>query len=194
MKVYTKTGDAGTTSLYDGNRIGKEEIMFEVLGESDELTSRIGLFYSSLKTMVNPSDLLLQENILYLKQVQAILQDMNSHIATIDTKKKLPTIDDTLVEQLEILIDRVDALNEPLTTFILPGETVHDSFGHMCRVQTRKLERILWKYERADWNIDGKKLIDLSQVHVPEIFFRYINRLSDYFFVLCRFICKIQSI
>lgn len=193
MKVYTKTGDKGTTSLYDGNRIGKEEIMFEVLGESDELTSRIGLFYSSLKTIKQTSDFL-NENILYLKQVQAILQDMNSHIATIDKKKKLPEIDNSLVTQLESMIDRIDAHNEPLTNFILPGETVHDSFGHMCRVQTRKLERILWKYERADWNIDGKKSIDLSQVHVPEIFFTYINRLSDYFFVLCRFICKIQSI
>ena len=108
MKIYTKTGDAGNTSLYDGSRAPKFSVVFQVLGEIDELNSRIGL----LCTHMPDTDM--------LRKIQRTLQDFNSHIATIDkTNKKLPDLPESLVLELENMIDEMEKVCPKLTKFLL---------------------------------------------------------------------------
>jgi cob(I)alamin adenosyltransferase len=166
MKIYTKTGDGGQTSLYDGSRALKSSISFQVLGEIDELSARIGLLCSHL-----PETLI-------LRKIQRTLQDFNSHIATIDKKnKKLPDLSEDLVTELEKSIDEMEKTNTKLTKFILPGVTESDAIAHLCRTQARKVERYL--IELKNQNVTD----------IPTIIFPYMNRVSDFFFVFARWIC-----
>ena len=166
MKIYTKTGDAGNTSLYDGSRAPKFSVVFQVLGEIDELNSRIGL----LCTHMPDTDM--------LRKIQRTLQDFNSHIATIDkTNKKLPDLPESLVLELENMIDEMEKVCPKLTKFILPGVTTPDALSHLCRTQARKAERYI-----VDMHFSHK-------VEIPEIIMKYMNRLSDFFFVFSRWIC-----
>lgn len=166
MKIYTKTGDAGNTSLYDGSRAPKFSVVFQVLGEIDELNSRIGL----LCTHMTDTDM--------LRKIQRTLQDFNSHIATIDkTNKKLPDLAESLVLELENMIDEMEKVCPKLTKFILPGVTTPDALSHLCRTQARKAERYI-----VDMYYSHK-------VDIPDIIMKYMNRLSDFFFVFSRWIC-----
>ncbi len=191
MKVYTRTGDKGITSLYDGKRIAKNSVFFEVLGEIDELSSRVGVLISNLSEKDTPDGLLAQ-----LRVVQGILQDINSIIATVDSAgRKLPEVTEDDITKLEVSIDRMEQSNPKLTKFILPGVTVSDAHSHMCRTQTRKIERRLWEMQRSNEYVEVFKMkdqetyIDLTEVNIDENILKYINRLSDYFFVLSRYIC-----
>jgi cob(I)alamin adenosyltransferase len=159
-KIYTKTGDKGTTSLYNGTRIGKNTIFFDILGEIDELSSRIGLVY-----VLSCEKMELQNE--FLRTIQSTLQDINSNIA-----KAKVTISEDNITLLETRIDDMTRELPPLTKFILPGEQILDSHIHLCRTQTRKVERYLWKMKET--------------VEIDEIICRYMNRLSDFFFTLAR--------
>lgn len=180
MKIYTKTGDKGKTSLYDGKRITKDSVIFEVIGEIDELTSRIGMLYSLVKDQKNIS--------LYLKKIQQILQDINSNIATIDKTKKIPQIKEELIFEIENNIDEMEEKLPKLTKFILPGINQTDAQAHLCRTQARKVERFLWKLENCTSRelLKNEKILDLTFVKVDIIILKFINRISDYFFVLAR--------
>ena len=168
MKIYTKTGDTGSTSLYDGSRAPKFSIVFNVIGEIDELNSRIGL----LCTHMTDTDTDM------LRKIQRTLQDFNSHIATIDkTNKKLPDLSESLILELENMIDEMEKICPKLTKFILPGVTTPDALAHLCRTQARKAER---------WIVD---MHFSHKVNIPEIIIKYMNRLSDFFFVFARWIC-----
>jgi cob(I)alamin adenosyltransferase len=172
MKIYTKTGDGGKTSLY------------EVIGEIDELNSRLGVACS-----------LCENNYLYgrvLREVQCKLQDINSIIATIDkTGKKLPSITEVDVQTLEGRIDNYTSCTPKLKKFILPGVTRFDASLHMCRTQARKVERGLWHLHEESSVIQDEKgnEIDTGIVQVDPVIFRYINRLSDFFFAFSRYAC-----
>tara|TARA_Y100000389_G_C17460508_1_gene521340 strand:+ start:2586 stop:3164 length:579 start_codon:yes stop_codon:yes gene_type:complete len=183
MKVYTKTGDKGTTSLYNGSRIGKYEIFFDVLGEIDELSSRIGMVCS----LLNDTDITNK-----LREIQGKLQDINSIIATPNSTKKLPNILDIDISNIENFIDDLEKSNSKLVKFILPGVTQIDSHCHLCRTQTRKVERFLWKfhYDNSTLPTSGGNLIEIKDIHIDTNITGYINRLSDLFFVLARFLCK----
>lgn len=188
MKIYTKTGDLGETSLYDGSRAPKYAINFEVLGEIDELSCRIGMLIS----LLNNDD---RFNILFLRKIQRTLQNFNSHIATIDqTNRKLPVLSESLVQKLEEEIDNMEFYNPTLTKFILPGVTQEDSQAHLCRTQARKVERVLNNLHNTSELLTVYKKgehshVELEQFKIPEIMLSYMNRLSDYFFVLARYIC-----
>ena len=174
VKIYTKTGDKGTTSLYDGQRVPKYNINLDVVGEIDELSSRIGMLCAlSRKNKMLP----------VLRKIQCLLQNFNSYIATEDKKgKKLPDIKDTIIKELEIIIDDLDYKNANLTKFILPGVMQDDAQAQLCRIQTRKVERKLLL------------LIKEKNDLVPDIIRIYINRLSDFFFVLARWYCASRGI
>lgn len=166
MKIYTKTGDSGNTSLYDGSRAPKHSVVFQVLGEIDELNCRIGL----LCTYITDTNM--------LRKIQRTLQDFNSHIATIDkTNKKLPALPESLVLELENMIDEMEKACPKLTKFILPGVITSDAHSHLCRTQARKAERYI-----VDMHFSHK-------LQIPEIIMKYMNRLSDFFFVFARWIC-----
>lgn len=165
MKIYTKTGDKGFTHLWDGQKTMKSDIRFTVVGEIDELSSRIGVLISFLPETI------------FLRKIQTTLQHINSHIVTIKKQDKLVQIEYDLITELEETIDEIERTNTKLTKFILPGSgSIADAFAHMCRTQCRKVERILWE---SDNNI-------ILTPPNRENIFSYINRLSDYFFVLAR--------
>lgn len=191
MKVYTRTGDKGITSLYDGKRIAKNSLFFDVLGEIDELSSRIGVLCANLEG-ANLSVGLIEQ----LRFIQGILQDINSIIATVDPNgRTLPHVSDEDITRIETFIDTMEANNPKLVKFILPGVTIPDSHAHMCRTQTRKVERRLWEMHYSTdyveiFKVSGQEsYIDLSELEIHENILKYVNRLSDYFFVLARYIC-----
>jgi cob(I)alamin adenosyltransferase len=181
MKIYTKGGDAGTTSLYDGGRALKSIPNFQVIGEMDELSARIGMLCASTPSIA-------KKNILgrhlsdILREIQRVLQDLNSYVAvTKSTKKRLPSVSEATVSILEEVIDAMEEELPKLTKFILPGVTIADSHAHLCRTQTRKVERQLVELinkEDSGWECEYSDMMG-----------SYLNRLSDFFFVLARWIC-----
>ena len=114
MKVYTKTGDAGTSSLYDGNRLRKDSIFFEVLGNIDELSSNIGMLCSLTEDN--------EQIFLQLRTIQRTLQTVASEIATVNrTNRSVEIISEDKTIFLEQTIDIMEQVNDPLTKFIIPG-------------------------------------------------------------------------
>lgn len=167
--IYTKTGDKGTTALLDGSRVCKTSIFAETLGSTDELTTRIGLLCASLKEDN-------WEEVIFLRQIQANIQIINSYIAcNSKSELNLPEIGD-IDKELEVEIDRLETILPKLTKFILPGVTIPDAYAHSCRTQARCSEREVRGYQ-----------IEIGGL--PDVVFRYLNRLSDYFFVLARWLC-----
>lgn len=177
--VYTRTGDEGTTSLYCGDRKKKSDDIFNILGSFDELTSRIGMLCALTIDL---------QNILpVLRNIQQNIQNINSVLATFNQRKqqKLQKITTDDIKKLETDIDTIDAQNAPLTSFILPGLNRMDSQSHLCRTQTRTVERYIWKLYHYELEINP----DIFQEDDLKNILTYTNRLSDFFFVLSRYLC-----
>ncbi|MDE6215316.1 cob(I)yrinic acid a,c-diamide adenosyltransferase [Bacteroides sp.] len=166
MKIYTKTGDKGTTSLVGGTRVPKTHIRLEAYGTVDELSSNLGLLVTYL------SD---EQDKVFLQQVQNILFSVGSQLATDQEKtglKAASVITGEQVESVEREIDRLDALLPPLAAFILPGGSRGAAVCHVCRTVCRRAERRI--------------LALAEQVEITAELLSYMNRLSDYLFVLSR--------
>lgn len=172
MKIYTKTGDDGTTGLFGGTRVPKHHIRIETYGTIDELNSWIGLIKDQ---NIDP----MSQKI--LKTVQEKLFTIGALLAIDPKKEKLksgkdrlniPKINSGDLKTLEQEIDRMDQNLAPMTNFILPGGHPVVSYCHITRTICRRAERLL------------SHLNELSPVD-PNIM-AYINRLSDYLFVLAR--------
>ena len=206
MKIYTKNGDTGLTSLYDGKIMAKEEIFFSVLGEIEELNARIGLLYCLLEKEEFTKK---EENkpFLYLHKIQLILHDIFTSISSIKENRKYPDLNPEILLEIESHIDFIESKNTKLTKIILPGTGLLDAHVQLCRTQTKKVERKLWKIHRCNKKVDyGEKLTcdatshlipkqaDLSEFLIDNSALRFLNRLSDFFFVLARFIAKIQKL
>jgi cob(I)alamin adenosyltransferase len=166
MKLYTKTGDKGQTGLIGGTRVPKNDIRIEAYGTVDELNSFVGLLttYPMNELDVN-----------FLQSIQNNLFVIGSHLAT-DTQivdlHKASVLSEDSISKIEKEIDRLDAALPPLSSFILPGGSQSGSLAHVCRTITRRAER---------------RLFDLNSEHtIDNQIFIYINRLSDYFFILSR--------
>lgn len=181
-KIYTKTGDKGTTGLLDGSRVSKSSIYTETLGSADELTSRIGLLCATLEDY--PLD--------FLREIQGNLQRINSYIASPNKKAEFLADLTDIDKILEVEIDRLEKDLPKLTKFILPGVTVADAHAHSCRTQARCTERQVRAYADAIRGTYDDKVVE-DKGSLPEVIFRYLNRLSDYFFVLARWICYISG-
>lgn len=168
--VYTRTGDKGTTGLVGGTRIKKSDPRIHLYGEVDELNSYIGLAISFLDSNFDKS---------LLQQIQSSLFDLGSNLACEKEKRsqfKLPQINISSIEKLESDIDQMDSQLLPLKHFILPGGSSAAAAFHVCRTVCRRIER---------------QMVDFEEHHsgeVPENALRYINRLSDYFFILSRYL------
>lgn len=201
MKIYTKTGDKGNTSLYDGNRVGKETIFFEVLGDIDELSSNIG----KLRAIVTNNTYLRNKYKLtsgkcyelicdWIIFIQGTLQHIGSEIATPKTDGSNYTTKEKDVNMLEGYIDSMEEENPKLTKFILAGVKEDDAQAHVCRSICRRAERHLWKLENSEDMVKGKRGgIDLLNININPHTLVYINRLSDFLFVLARFLCYIRG-
>lgn len=165
-KIYTKTGDKGETSLIGGTRVPKYSDRIEAYGTVDELNSYIGL----IRDLCESDDLKV-----LLLNIQNCLFVLESSLATdpsVELTRKLPEIAESDIELLEKEIDRMNETLPDLTNFVLPGGDVVSSHCHIARTICRRAERIT---------------IKLSSVYPLEsLDIKYLNRLSDYLFVLAR--------
>ena len=179
-RIYTKTGDKGETSLVSGNRISKSNLRIDLYGELDELNSRVGVCASQLE-----ADLEFQQIVNFLHILQSAIFDLGSNLACEDEnrlKYKLPQLTDEFITELEQEIDRLDSELLPLKTFILPGGSVVSANIHLCRTNARKVERKLVYFNQTEGEpLPGNSLI-------------FLNRLSDYFFVLARYVNKTKGV
>jgi cob(I)alamin adenosyltransferase len=165
MKIYTKTGDKGLTSLIGGTRVQKSDLRIECYGTVDELNSYIGLIAcQDISTIY-------QE---YLKAIQDRLFTVGAYLASDPEKStmKIPDLYESDVQFLEDQMDDMGAQLPELKHFILPGGNTIVSYCHLARCICRKAERLV---------------VQLSaESHVDEKMTVYLNRLSDYLFVLAR--------
>jgi len=165
VKIYTKTGDAGDTSLFGGGRVGKDVIRVAAYGEVDELNAAIGLAMAT-----PPAELEHQ----LLESVQRDLFAVGGRLAS---PGKAPASDKTAIPAdrivaLEQAIDRLDEQLPPLQAFILPGGTPKAAHLHLARTVCRRAERAVVTLHHAE--------------DVPPEILRYLNRLSDLLFMLAR--------
>lgn len=165
MKIYTRTGDDGTTSLSGGRRVPKFHVRIEAYGTVDELISWIGL----LRDYKENSDR--KAFLLYLQdQLMKCAASLASDPGNPDCRKLLPGEDS--VQKLEEEIDKMEMSLKPLNNFILPGGNILVSYCHIARCVCRRAERAV---------------LNLNQTEkTPEIISIFLNRLADYLFVLSR--------
>jgi cob(I)alamin adenosyltransferase len=176
MKVYTKTGDKGTTALFGGTRVPKHHIRIESYGTVDELNSHIGLIRDQ---EINPVYKRTLEKIQdKLFTVGAILATPPDKAILKNGKERLniPKISEIDIELLENEIDGMEAQLEPMTHFVLPGGHTRVSYCHIARCVCRRAERLS---------------VHLNELEpTDEMVLTYLNRLSDYLFVLARKLSK----
>lgn len=170
MKIYNKTGDKGETSLFGGKRISKANLRIDTYGTIDELNAHIGLVRDVVETKREQEILDIVQNKLFV---------IGSILASDPAKpvsKMIPTFKAVDIELLEKEMDFMNEELEPLQYFILPGGHKNISYCHVARCVCRRAERIT---------------VALSEVEkVDELLIQYLNRLSDYLFVLSRKIAK----
>lgn len=164
MKIYTKTGDQGETSLLGGKRVMKNCVEMEAIGEVDELNSAIGILVASLDQ---------SEISQKLKKIQNNLFVIGGQLAAVQTDLiEVPNLSQNDVEELETWIDTMSANLPTLTQFILPGGTLVAAESFMARAICRRAER---------------QVVDLATHYQNlSIVQKYLNRLSDALFVLAR--------
>lgn len=165
MKIYTKKGDQGNTQLLGGKKVPKHHQRIDAYGTVDELNSYVGLLRDVIEDKSTTSILL---------EIQDRLFTMGALLAYDDVKNKmnLPQISESDVELLETEIDAMNDTLPPMRSFVLPGGHTTVSFCHITRCICRRAERLT---TQLDQNILQRDLI-----------LKYLNRLSDYFFVLSR--------
>lgn len=171
MKIYTKTGDQGETGLFSGRRLSKADLRVEAYGTVDELNATIGLLRDHLQDDAIRSFLLVQQH--HCFDLGAILADDRP-----DSTLVFPLAAATELEQE---IDRIVSLLSPLRHFVLPGGHPSVSFAHLCRTVCRRAER---------------RVVALAsqETSIAPVAITYLNRLSDYFFTLGRYLSKIAGV
>ena len=168
MKIYTKTGDKGKTSLIGGTKVFKSDLRIEAYGTVDELNSFIGLCLDHLKSLHIES---------VLAEVQDRLFTIGSALACDpekETKLRIPDLHEDDVVLLEKEIDRMNEVLPLMKSFILSGGHVAVSSLHIARTVCRRAERCCVKMQK-------------KEKEIPSLIIKYLNRLSDYLFVLARF-------
>ena len=175
IKIYTKTGDQGKTSLIGGTKVPKSHIRIEAYGTVDELNSYIGLV----------SDHFTDEHTrVILKEIQDRLFTIGSSLACDPDREPLMKMPDLIEDDVKLLEREIDAMNEvlpPMKSFLLPGGHVAVSTTHVARCVCRRAERNCVNMQQ-------------QEVFVDPLVIKYINRLSDYLFVLARFAGHILNV
>ena len=169
MKIYTKTGDQGTTALFGGKRVSKADLRIDSYGTVDELNAYIGLL-RDLDVNQKRKD--------FLIEIQDRLFTIGSILATEpgNNKVKIPALQEENIQVLEKEIDSMEAGLPPMRVFVLPGGHPSVSFGHIARTVCRRAERLAVALDQQD--------------KIDPLVIKYLNRLSDYLFVLCRKMAK----
>jgi cob(I)alamin adenosyltransferase len=169
VKIYTKTGDSGETGLFGGRRLPKNDARIEAYGTVDELNSFIGLLRDSLEKETTRAR---------LREIQDRLFTVGSHLAC--DPEQMPMMPDLKPEDILILEQEMDEMtaNLPeLRHFLMPGGHAAVSVAHVCRTVCRRAERCVVELANLGEPVEASVLT-------------YLNRLSDYFFVLSRQICQ----
>jgi cob(I)alamin adenosyltransferase len=172
FKIYTKTGDAGQTALFGGKRVAKSDLRVDAYGTVDELNAFTGLLRDHVADEAVQS---------VLKEVQDRLFTIGSHLASDPAKH--PPLPDVLASDITFLeteMDAMDAMLEPLRHFILPGGHTVVSYAHVCRTVCRRAERLVVALHQLD--------------PVEPLVLQFLNRLSDYYFMLGRYLAKMQGV
>lgn len=174
FKIYTKTGDDGTTGLVGGNRISKSNLRLDAYGTVDELNAHVGYLRSLIHDAVVGELLLEIQNKLFV---------IGSKLASDEKGKTLThrlACCEEDIARLEKAIDQYEDSLDPLQHFILPGGSTEVGYCHITRTVCRRAERLV---------------VQLAETtEIEEMIVHYLNRLSDYFFVLSRKIAKDQGI
>jgi len=175
LKIYTKTGDLGKTSLIGGTKVPKSHIRIETYGMVDELNSYIGLVSDHLADAHSKN---------VLKEIQDRLFTIGSSLACDPDKEplmKLPDLKETDVVLLEKEIDTMNDVLPPMKFFILPGGHIAISTTHVARCICRRAERCCVNMQE-------------QKIFVDPLVIKYLNRLSDYLFVLARYIGHLLNV
>lgn len=172
-RIYTKTGDAGTTALGSGERVPKTSVRIAAYGTVDETNAQIGM----VRVHLAGGDVAVDE---MLGRIQNDLFDLGADLCVPDRGEKLPyeplRMSDAQVKRLEDEIDQMNAVLQPLKSFILPGGTPAAGALHVARTVSRRAERIM------------VELASLPNEPVSSAALKYINRLSDFLFVAGRYV------
>ncbi len=163
--IYTKTGDRGTTSLVGGTRVSKTHKRLEAYGTIDELNACLGLLCNSLNEEADRDT---------VRRIQHLLFVIGADLATesVPSRDNMRRVTAGDIERLESEIDRLDSTLPPLKAFILPGGGQGAALCHLCRTVCRRAER---------------RILELhADTPVSDLLLAYVNRLSDYLFVLAR--------
>lgn len=172
FKIYTKTGDKGTTSLFGGEKVSKAHMRIEAYGTIDELNSYLGLVAAEIPDERCKS---------FLISIQHQLFSVGATLATTSkTKLSVPSVQDVHVKMLEDEIDFMENNLEPLKNFILPGGSVLVANCHISRCICRRAERCMVQLNENE--------------PINKTLLTYINRLSDFLFVLARYAGKLQNV
>ncbi|MFV1980261.1 MAG: cob(I)yrinic acid a,c-diamide adenosyltransferase [Rhodothermia bacterium] len=181
MKIYTKTGDSGTTGLFGGDRVSKHHIRIEAYGTVDELNAAVGLLRSGLIIAALPSPDRFTEIDTALARIQNELFVLGADLATPSgAKPSVPRVSSLMTTTLELEIDRFSERLPELTSFVLPGGSEAASRLHVARTVCRRAERLVV-------HASAKESLN------PEIV-RYLNRLSDHLFVLARLANHLEDV
>jgi len=176
-RVYTRTGDRGETALVGGKRVPKDSLRIEAYGTIDELNSIVGLARAFNEEKLADGDAHRFLDTM-LRQIQDELFDLGSELATPPDffKEGMYRVSEKEIKKIEQLIDECQKELEPLKSFVLPGGGRIGAYLHQCRTVCRRAEREILRLSRAE---------ELSEWPI-----KYVNRLSDLFFVLSRWISK----
>ena len=172
MRIYTRTGDDGTTGLFGGTRISKDDLRIEAYGTVDELNSFIG------KLIEHES---MKRHLEFFREIQSQLFLLGSHLATIEPKmrEKLPVFSSDTIDKFEKWIDAADEQTPVLKNFLLPGGHPAVADAHIARSVCRRAERRCVSLAKAQ-EVD------------PELI-KYLNRLSDLLFTTARLLSYITK-
>ncbi len=177
--IYTKTGDAGDTGLVSGTRISKSDPRIDLYGELDDFNSRLGFAASFIEEAKD-----FRDTVDFLHHLQSAVFDLGSNLACEAEKRaqfKLPQIPTNFITEIEAQIDLLELSLEPLKHFILPGGTQAAAAFHVARTGARNVERKLIAFHQKTGEVlPGNSVI-------------FLNRTSDYLFVLARYVNKVQG-
>ena len=173
MKIYTKTGDKGTTGLFGGGRVAKDSPRIAAYGEVDELNSILGIVRAETAHASIQSS---------LTQIQSTLFTLGAQLASPRSDPKIERITAQQVDYLERQIDAITETLTPLRTFILPGGSKAAASLHLARTVCRRAERAI------------VRLKSLPNEPVDDWLLTYINRLSDFLFVLARLANALEKV
>ena len=177
MKIYTKSGDRGQTSLFGGQKVAKDNLRIETYGSVDELNSLIGVIVAELNQGNSPQGRIISK----LTRNQEELFVLGSDLATpLDVKVKVPRISKYYISRLEKEIDAWQKNLPELKKFILPGGSKIGAKLHLARTIARRAERSI------------VRLASKEKINERDII--YINRLSDWFFVVARYVNKLEKV